>query len=108
MITALGLCWKSNAEGFRLGRTAFRPVTLFDVSRQRVKTAAEVDLPASLPPTHLSAREERRLTPAGKVLLLTGEQALREAGWGPPEKLPIVFGNTIGGISIGEAYYCQA
>jgi 3-oxoacyl-[acyl-carrier-protein] synthase II len=36
-VTALGLGWKKNAEGFRAGKTAFRPVTLFDVSRQRVK-----------------------------------------------------------------------
>jgi len=108
VVTALGVGWKSNAEGFRLGRTAFRPVTLFDVSRQRVKTAAEVDLPASLPATHLSAREERRLTRAGKLLLLAGEQALRQAGWGPSENAPIVLGTTGGGMSMGEAYYRQA
>ncbi|MEO6184318.1 MAG: beta-ketoacyl-[acyl-carrier-protein] synthase family protein, partial [Verrucomicrobiota bacterium] len=45
VITAFGAGWKNNAEGFRLGKTAFRPVTLFDVSRQRVKIAAEVTLP---------------------------------------------------------------
>jgi 3-oxoacyl-[acyl-carrier-protein] synthase II len=33
ILTALGLGWKPNAEGFRGGRTAFRPVSLFDVSR---------------------------------------------------------------------------
>ncbi len=57
IVTALGLGWKSNAEGFRTGRTAFRPVSLFDVSRQRAKNAAEVDLPAALPPTSLNARQ---------------------------------------------------
>jgi 3-oxoacyl-[acyl-carrier-protein] synthase II len=108
VITALGVGWESNAEGFRLGRTAFRPVTLFDVSRQRVRNAAEVDLPASLPPTHLTGREERRLTRAGRMLLLAGEQALRQAGWGPSENLPIVLGTTSGGMSMGEAYYRQA
>src|SRR5437870_4296910 len=49
IFTALGLGWKPNAEGFRRGKTAFRPVSLFDVSGQRVKTAAEVELPAGLP-----------------------------------------------------------
>ena len=44
-----------------LRRTAFRPVTLFDVSRQRVKVAAEADLPAALPPSRLSARQAGRL-----------------------------------------------
>jgi len=48
IVTALGLGWKPNAEGFRTGRTAFRPVSLFDVSRQRAKTAAEIDLPEVL------------------------------------------------------------
>ena len=51
IVTALGSGWKINADGFRAGRTAFRPVTLFDVSRQRSKIAAEADLPAELPAT---------------------------------------------------------
>ena len=46
IITALGVGWKPNAEGFRAGKRAFRPITQFDVSRQRVKPAAEVELPA--------------------------------------------------------------
>ena len=54
IVTALGLGWKPNAEGFRAGRTAFRRVTLFDVSHHRVKVAAEVDVPATLPPSRLS------------------------------------------------------
>jgi len=45
IITSLGCGWEKNAEGFRTGRTAIRPVTLFDVSGQRAKVAAEVDLP---------------------------------------------------------------
>src|SRR2546422_588862 len=48
ILTALGVGWKPNAEGFRRGKTAFRPVSLFDVSSQRVKTAAEEDLPLVL------------------------------------------------------------
>ena len=44
IITALGRGWNDNAAGFRSGRVAMRPVTLFDVSRQRVKVAAEVEL----------------------------------------------------------------
>jgi 3-oxoacyl-[acyl-carrier-protein] synthase II len=108
IVTALGLDWKSNSEGFRLGRTAFRPVTLFDVSRQRVKTAAEVDLPAEVAPSRLSKREERRLDRAARLLLLAAEQAWRQAGWMPSETLPIVLGTTSGGMSMGEAYFRQA
>src|SRR6516162_6088637 len=73
--TALGMGWKINAEGFRAGRTAFRPVSLFDVSRQRAKNAAEMDLPSSLPPTHLSHRRVARLDRAGKMLLLAAHEA---------------------------------
>ena len=70
IVTALGVGWQANAEGFRAGRTAFRPVTLFDVSRHRVKTAAQVDLPSALPPTQLGARQLARLDRAGALLLL--------------------------------------
>ena len=108
IVTALGLDWKSNSEGFRLGRTAFRPVTLFDVSRQRVKTAAEVDLPAEVAPSRLSKREERRLDRAARLLLLAAEQAWRQAGWMSSETLPMVLGTTSGGMSMGEAYFRQA
>jgi 3-oxoacyl-[acyl-carrier-protein] synthase II len=107
IVTALGLDWRTNAEGFRLGKAAFRPVTLFDVSRQRVKTAAQVDLPQDLPSTRLSARDERRLTRASKLLLLAAEQAWRQSSWKPTENLPLVLGTTSGGMTMGEDYYRQ-
>lgn len=108
IVTALGLDWKSNKEGFRSGRTAFRPVTLFDVSRQRVKTAAEVDLLASLPPMRLPGRETARLDRASKLLLLAAHEAWTQSGWEASENLPLVLGTTSGGMSAGEAYYRQA
>ena len=41
IVTALGLGWKrANADGFRAGKSAMRPITLFDVSRQRTKIGA--------------------------------------------------------------------
>jgi 3-oxoacyl-[acyl-carrier-protein] synthase II len=108
IVTALGLGWRANADGFRAGRVAFRPVTLFDVSRQRARTAAEVDLPLALPPLRLSAREVRRLDRAAKLLLLAAHEAWQQAGWEPSEQLPVVLGTTSGGMSNGEAYYRQA
>ncbi|MDE3067657.1 MAG: beta-ketoacyl-[acyl-carrier-protein] synthase family protein [Verrucomicrobiota bacterium] len=108
IITPLGLGWKSNAEGFRAGRTAFRPVSLFDVSRQRVKTAAEVDLPGDLAPTRLDLRRLGRLDRAGKMLLWAAWEAGRLAGWESAEPLPLVLGTTGGGMSLGEAYFRQA
>jgi 3-oxoacyl-[acyl-carrier-protein] synthase II len=108
IVTALGLGWKPNAEGFRLGRPAFRPVSLFDVSRQRVKTAAEVDLPDALPPTGLSRRQLARLERAGKMLLLAANEAWQQAGWKPVNDVPLVLGTTAGGMSLGEDYFRQA
>ena len=92
-----------NAEGFRAGRRAFRPVTLFDVSRQRVKIAAEVDLPKNLPATRLNHRQLDRLDRAGKMLLLAAHEAWQQAGWEAADNLPLVLGTTAGGMdSIGN------
>lgn len=108
MVTALGIGWKPNAGGFRAGRRAFRPVTLFDVSRQRTKIAAEVDLPATLPPTGRNDRQIARLDRAGMMLLLAAKEAWCQAGWESAENLPLVLGTTAGGMTLGEAYFRQA
>lgn len=108
IVTALGCGWKSNAEGFRTGRAAFRPVTLFDVTRQRVKMAAEADLPAHLPKTRLTGRHLMRLDRAARLLLLASAEAWREAGWVGGENIPVVLGTTSAGMSLGETYYRQA
>jgi len=107
IITAFGSGWGKNADSFRLGKSAFRPVTLFDVSRQRVKTAAEIDLP-ELPKTLLSARHVRRAERAAKFLLHAAHEAWHQARWIPSENLPIVLGTTSGGMSLGQDYFRQA
>ena len=110
IITALGQGWAANAAGFRLGRPAFRRVTLFDVSRQRVQHAAEVDLPAELPSTRLSAKGLTRLDRATRLLLCAGHEAFAQAGWGTaqPDPVPVVLGTTSGGMTDGQRYYWQA
>jgi len=108
IVTALGIGWKPNAEGFRTGKVAFRPVSQFDVSRQRVKIAAEVDLPKNLPATRLSRRQVARLDRAGAMLVLAAQEAWQQAGWESAENLPLVLGTTAGGMLLGEAYYRQA
>jgi 3-oxoacyl-[acyl-carrier-protein] synthase II len=108
IVTALGRGWKTNAEGFRSGRVAVRPVTLFDVSRQRVKVAAEVQLPETLPPTRLTPQHAARMERAAKLLLLAAHEAWQQSGWEPSNNLPIVLGTTSGGMGLGEAYYRQA
>ena len=108
IITAYGWGWERNAEGFRWGRTSFRPVTLFDVSRQRVRKAAEVDLPESLPPTRLSGRKTARFERAAKLLFFAADEALRQAAWSEEWSngvTPIVLGTTSGGMTRGEEFF---
>jgi 3-oxoacyl-[acyl-carrier-protein] synthase II len=108
IITALGNGWKANADGFRCGRTAFRPVTLFDVSRQRAKIAAEIDLPSGLPETRLSRKESARLDRAAKMLLLAAHEAWVQSGWTPEENIPTILGTTSGEMALGQDYLQQA
>lgn len=108
IVTALGVGWEKNAEGFRAGKTAFRPITHFDASRQRVKMAAEVDLPEKLPATLLSARQAARLDRASALLLLAAVEAWQQSGWEPSDEIPLVLGTTSGGMPLGEDYFRQA
>jgi 3-oxoacyl-[acyl-carrier-protein] synthase II len=108
IVTALGCGWKPNASGFRAGRSAIRPVSLFDVSRQRTGIAAEVDLPHDRPVDKLSAKHAARLNRAAQMLLLAAREAWSQAGWLPAENLPVVLGTTSGEMTLGEAYLRQA
>jgi 3-oxoacyl-[acyl-carrier-protein] synthase II len=107
VVTALGLGWARNLEGFRAGRVAMRRVTLLDVSGRRVKQAAEVDLPEGMPATRLEPKQLRRLDRGARMLLLAAEEAWRQSGWVPCENLPLVLGTTGAGMTLGESYYRQ-
>ena len=105
--TALGQGWGANLEGFREGRTAFREVSLFDVSKNRARAAAEITS-LHVPATRLSGRSVGRLDRAGKMLLAAAAEAWHQSGWNGTEFLPVVFGTTGGGMSQGEQYYQKA
>lgn len=108
ILTALGQGWHANAEAFRAGKTAFRPITLFDTSRHRVKTGAQVAYEMPLPPTRLSARQLGRVERGSRMLLLAAIEAWNQSGWEPADNLPVVLGTTGGGMPLGEAYFRQA
>lgn len=108
IVTALGLGWRANADGFRQGRQAFRPVTLFDVSRQRAKVAGEALLPPDLPVTRLGPRALRRLNRASRQLLWAATEAWNQAGLDAGGRLPLVLGTTGCGTESGERYCRQA
>lgn len=105
MITALGNGWDANAAGFRAGQCGIRPVSLFDVSGQRVKQAAEARIPAPMPDTRLSAKRLSRVDRATRLLLAAAHEAWNQSGWTPTERLPLILGTTSGGMPLGEAYY---
>ncbi len=105
VVTALGMGWEANARGFQTGTVAFGPVTLFDVSRQRTGRAAEVRLPAQLPSTGLSARQEARMERAGRMLLWAASEAWGQAGWkSDGARIPLVLGTTSGGMTLGQEF----
>jgi 3-oxoacyl-[acyl-carrier-protein] synthase II len=83
-------------------------VSLFDVSRQRVKVAAEADLPAGPPATRLTARQVARLDRPSAMLLWAALEAWQQAGWESADNVPLVLGTTSGGMSLGEDYFRQA
>jgi len=108
IITAHGIGWKKNADGFKTGRRSFVPVTLFDVSRQRVKTAAQINLPDHLPPTRFSERQLQRLDRAARMLLFATHEAVEQAAWPLPQSIPFILGTTAGGMTLGESYFRTA
>lgn len=96
VVSPMGMDFQENAAGFREGRMAFSPVTLFDVSRQRVRTAGQVALPG-LP------KMER-----GTVLaLIAAREALTQAGLSGGA-MPMIVGTSAAAMPIGEDYYRAA
>lgn len=108
IITAYGAGWEKNAEGFRWGRTTFKPVTLFDVSRQRVQKAAQAELPDSIPFGNLSRRKQHRLERAAKLLFCAAHEALQQSAGAQDLAVPLVLGTTSGGMSRGEEFFRAA
>lgn len=108
IVTAAGMGWAENSAAFRQGRRAFGEITLFDVSRQRAREGAEVDLPARLPSSDLSARVESRLERGAHLLLHAGMEAWKECGWKNGVEIPVILGTTCGGMTLGEDYYRAA
>ena len=108
IITAYGAGWESNAEGFRWGKTAFKPVTLFDVSRQRVQFAAQAGLPDPVPFGGLNRRKQQRLERAAKLLFCAADEAFRQAAWVKNCATPLIFGTTSGGMTRGEEFFRAA
>jgi 3-oxoacyl-[acyl-carrier-protein] synthase II len=96
LVTPMGMDFEENAAGFRAGRTAFSSVTLFDVSRQRVGTAGQVDLP-----------EEGPSDRGTRLAWMAAREAMAQAGLSGGE-MPMMIGTSAAAMPIGENYYRAA
>jgi 3-oxoacyl-[acyl-carrier-protein] synthase II len=107
MVSPMGRDVAENAAAFRAGRMAFSPVTLFDVSRQRVGTAGQVDLPEMPPDAAIPRRAWERMDRGSRMALLAAREALADAGLSGGE-MPVIIGTSAAAMPIGEDYYKQA
>jgi 3-oxoacyl-[acyl-carrier-protein] synthase II len=105
VISPMGRDYHENAAGFREGRSAFRPVTLFDVSRQRVGTAGQADVPERC--DRVTARDWRRMDRGSRLAFLAAREAMADAGLSGG-RMPLVIGTSAAAMPIGEEYYKQA
>ena len=103
----MGRDWAENSAGFQAGRMAFSPVTLFDISRQRVGTAGQVDLPENAPDFGIPRKSWERMDRGTRLALLAAREALAEAGL-PGGEMPIIIGTSAAAMPIGEEYFKQA
>lgn len=106
IVSPMGMDFSGNAASFREGKSAFRPITLFDVSRQRVGTAGQVDLPDS-PPPGITKRAWQHMDRGTQFALLSAMEALASAGLSGGE-MPIIVGTSAAAMPVGEEYYKQA
>src|SRR6478609_9882667 len=107
MISPMGRDVAENTAGFRAGRMAFSPVTLFDVSRQRVGTAGQADLPETAPDAGISPKAWSRMDRGTRLAWLAAREALADAGLSGGT-MPMVVGTSAAAMPIGEEYFQQA
>lgn len=107
IISPMGLDWAENVSGFRAGRSAFSPVTLFDVSRQRVGTAGQVDLLEAVPAGEISNKTWSRMDRGSRLAWWAAREAMASSGLSGGD-FPLVIGTSAAAMPIGEDYYKQA
>lgn len=105
IVSPMGMDSAENSAGFRAGRAAFSPVTLFDVSRQRVGSAGQVDLPERL--DGLSKNAASRMDRGTRLAWLAAREALEHAGL-RGGRMPMMVGTSAAAMPIGEDYYRAA
>ncbi|MGC1480853.1 MAG: beta-ketoacyl-[acyl-carrier-protein] synthase family protein [Chthoniobacterales bacterium] len=105
LVSPLGANLQDNVTTLRAARDCVTPVTTFDVSGCRSKTAGQIpdDWLAAASTVTPRARQQSR---ASRMTLLAVDEALRHA----PDFRPdlAVIGTTSGGMTLGEDFYRRA
>jgi 3-oxoacyl-[acyl-carrier-protein] synthase II len=107
IVSPMGRDVAENTAAFRAGRTAFSPITLFDVSRQRVGTAGQVDLPETVPDTGITRKTWERMDRGTRLAWLAAREAMAAAGLAGGD-IPMIVGTSAAAMPIGEDYFKQA
>lgn len=102
IVSPIGCNVRENLAGLQQGRDAVTPVTRFDVSKTRCKTAGQVDDDWLKDIFPVRRRTERLHRSARMVAASLGE-AILMAGRPSPELM--VFATSVGAMSNGESFY---
>jgi 3-oxoacyl-[acyl-carrier-protein] synthase II len=97
MVTPLGSNVPENAASLRVARDAVTPVTSFDVSRCRARTAGQIPASWSFPEAGAEWHRASHFTAAAM-----GEAQAADPGFSPELA---VIGTTSGGMSFGERFH---
>ena len=93
VVSPLGLGSEETTAALRAGRDGVSPITAFDVSKTRCRTAGQVG----------EMRNGEWLHPASRMMIAAArEVAVGDAAFRPEL---LVIGTTSGGMSFGEAFY---
>lgn len=99
VISPLGIGTRETLEALQAGRDCVTPVTAFDISRCRSKTAGQIrKVPGSCAVT-----SKRPLHPASYMMISATREALSQDTGFSPELM--VIGTTSGGMSFGQEFY---
>lgn len=107
IITSMGRDFSENASGFRAGRTAFRPIDLFDTSRQRVGTGGQCEVPDTSPDPRISKKTWSRMDRGTRMAWMAAREALAMAGLSGGA-MPMMVGTSAAAMALGETYFKQA
>ncbi len=99
VISPMGLGTRETLEALQAGRDCVSPVTAFDVSRCRAKTAGQI---RKIPGT-CAVPSKQLLHPASYMMISATREALSQDAGFQPELM--VIGTTSGGMSFGQDFY---